>query len=107
MDFGIHGRPSHSGAVSIRVSSKSVSVIRRSPSRSASTATSLQHSTTRPRNSWRTSCSKGDAVARLRFKVHAIVQMEERGLSVEDVRMALDNGDDIEARPDEQPYSAR
>lgn len=46
-------------------------------------------------------------MARLRFKVHAIVQMEERGLSVEDVRMALDNGDDIEARLDEQPYPAR
>ncbi len=44
---------------------------------------------------------------RLRFKVHAVIQMEERGLNVEDVRVALDNGEDIEARPDERPYPAR
>jgi hypothetical protein len=43
----------------------------------------------------------------LRFKVHAIIQMEERGLGVEDVRTALTNGDDIESRPDEKPYPAR
>jgi hypothetical protein len=46
-------------------------------------------------------------VSRLRFKVHAIIQMEERGLSVEDVRTALANGEDIEARPGDQPYAAR
>lgn len=46
-------------------------------------------------------------MARLRFKVHAVIQMEERGLSVEDVRRALGNGEDIESRPDEQPYPAR
>jgi hypothetical protein len=46
-------------------------------------------------------------VAKLRFKVHAIIQMEERGLSVDDVRMALSNGEDIESRPDEHPYPAR
>jgi hypothetical protein len=46
-------------------------------------------------------------VARLRFKVHAVIQMDERGLTVEDVRMALDNGEDIEARPDERAYPAR
>lgn len=46
-------------------------------------------------------------MTRLRFKVHAIIQMEERGLSVEDIRMALESGEDIEARPDEQPYPAR
>ena len=44
---------------------------------------------------------------RLRFKVHAIIQLEERGLSVEDVRMALDSGEDIESRPDDEPYPAR
>ncbi|MDA8074090.1 MAG: DUF4258 domain-containing protein [Actinomycetota bacterium] len=33
--------------------------------------------------------------------------MEERGLSVEDVRWALANGQDIEQRPDETPYPAR
>jgi hypothetical protein len=46
-------------------------------------------------------------VSKLRFKVHAIIQMEERGLSVEDIRTALANGEDIEARPDEAPYAAR
>jgi Domain of unknown function (DUF4258) len=46
-------------------------------------------------------------MAKLRFKVHAITQMDERGLSVEDVRMALDNGEDIENRPDDHPYPAR
>lgn len=46
-------------------------------------------------------------MSRLRFKVHAVIQMEERGLSVSDVRTALDNGEDIEERPDEQPYPAR
>lgn len=46
-------------------------------------------------------------MATLRFRVHAIVAMEERGLSVEDVRWALDNGEDIEERPDEAPYPAR
>jgi D-hexose-6-phosphate mutarotase len=44
---------------------------------------------------------------RLRFKVHAIIQMEERGLGVEDIEMALANGEDIESRPDELPYPAR
>lgn len=46
-------------------------------------------------------------MATLRFKIHAVIQMDERGLTVEDVRMALDNGEDIETRPDEQPYPAR
>jgi hypothetical protein len=46
-------------------------------------------------------------MAKLRFKVHAIIQMDERGLSVEDIRMALDNGEDIETRPDDHPYPAR
>lgn len=46
-------------------------------------------------------------MATLRFKVHAIIQMEERGLTVQEVRMALENGEDIESRPDEQPYPAR
>ncbi len=46
-------------------------------------------------------------MSRLRFKVHAVIQMEERGLSVSDVRTALDNGEDIEERRDEQPYPAR
>ena len=43
----------------------------------------------------------------LRFRVHAILQMEERGLTVEDVRHALETGEDIESRPDDHPYPAR
>lgn len=43
----------------------------------------------------------------LRFKVHAVIQMDERGITAEDVRTALENGEDIERRPDEQPYPAR
>lgn len=43
-------------------------------------------------------------MANLRFKMHAIIQMDERGLSVDDVRMAPDNGEDIETRPDDHPY---
>ena len=39
----------------------------------------------------------------LKFRVHAILQMEERGLTVEDIRMALGNGEDIESRPDDEP----
>lgn len=46
-------------------------------------------------------------MSKLRFKVHAIIQMEERGLTVEDVRTTLANGEDIETRPDEEPYPAR
>jgi hypothetical protein len=46
-------------------------------------------------------------VARIWFRVHAVIQMDERGLTVEDVRMALDNGEDIESRPEEVPYPAR
>lgn len=46
-------------------------------------------------------------MARLRFKVHAVIQMEERDIDVADVRAALDNGEEIETRPDDQPYPAR
>ncbi len=46
-------------------------------------------------------------MSKLRFKVHAVVQMEQRGIDVEDVRTALENGEDIESRPDEVPYPAR
>lgn len=43
----------------------------------------------------------------LHFRVHAILQMEVRGLTVEDVRFALEDGEDIESRPEEHPYPAR
>jgi hypothetical protein len=46
-------------------------------------------------------------MAVLRFRVHAVLQMDERGITVEDVRTAIDSGEDLENRPDEQPYSAR
>ncbi len=46
-------------------------------------------------------------MTRLRFRVHAVIQMEERDIDVADVRIALDNGEDIEVRPDEHPYPAR
>ncbi len=46
-------------------------------------------------------------MARLSFRVHAILQMEERGLTVEDIRIALANGEEIESRPDDQPYPSR
>ena len=46
-------------------------------------------------------------MAKLRFRVHAILEMEERGLTVDDSRTALSNGEDIESRPDDEPYPAR
>jgi hypothetical protein len=46
-------------------------------------------------------------MATLRFKVPAIIQMDERGLSVDDVRIALDNGEDVENRPEDHPNPAR
>ncbi|MHB1847299.1 MAG: DUF4258 domain-containing protein [Deltaproteobacteria bacterium] len=46
-------------------------------------------------------------MATLRFRVHAVLQMDERRITVADVRAALDNGADIESRPDDQPYPAR
>ncbi|MGH9069431.1 MAG: DUF4258 domain-containing protein [Acidimicrobiales bacterium] len=46
-------------------------------------------------------------MSRLVFRVHAILAMEERGIAVQDVHSAVDNGEDIESRPDETPYPAR
>lgn len=46
-------------------------------------------------------------MARLSFRVHAVLQMEERGLTVDDIRIALGNGEEIESRPDDQPYPSR
>jgi len=33
--------------------------------------------------------------------------MDERAITVADVREALDNGEDIESRPEDEPYPAR
>lgn len=38
------------------------------------------------------------------FRVHAIKRMFERGITVDDVRMAVDNGEVIEDYPDDFPY---
>lgn len=46
-------------------------------------------------------------MSELVFKVHAVIQMDERGITAADVRTALENGEDIESRPDDQPYAAR
>ena len=43
----------------------------------------------------------------LRFKIHAILQMDERGITVADIRHVLSNCVDIESRPDDRPYPAR
>lgn len=51
--------------------------------------------------------SRPSSMSRLRFKVHAVIQMDERAISIDDVRTALENGEDIESRPDERPYPAR
>ncbi len=41
---------------------------------------------------------------RLIFRVHAIQRMAQRGISVEDVRQVLDNGEVIEDYPNDFPY---
>jgi len=46
-------------------------------------------------------------VASIRYRVHALIQMEERDISPADVRMALESGEDIEDRPADQPYPSR
>ena len=43
----------------------------------------------------------------LRFRIHAVLQMDERAISVSDVWLALASGTEIETRPDDHPYPAR
>jgi hypothetical protein len=44
------------------------------------------------------------AVRRLIFRVHALRRMFERRISVDDIRVALENGEIIEDYPDDVPY---
>ena len=41
------------------------------------------------------------------FRVHALRRMARRGISVDEVREALDSGEIIEAYPDDTPYPSR
>jgi len=51
---------------------------------------------------------EGEGVTgRLVFRVHAITRMFERGVSAEEVRVALESGETIETYPDDLPYPSR
>jgi len=41
------------------------------------------------------------------FRVHAVQRMFQRHVTVEDVRNALDGGEELEAYPKDQPYPSR
>ena len=41
------------------------------------------------------------------FRVHALQRMFERNVSVEDVKMAVSNGETIEDYPEDKPYPSR
>jgi len=41
------------------------------------------------------------------FRVHAVQRMFQRHVTVEDVRHALDSGEELEAYPKDQPYPSR
>ncbi len=43
----------------------------------------------------------------VRFRVHALRRMFERGISVEDVEAVLESGEAIESYPEDQPYPSR
>ena len=45
--------------------------------------------------------------ASLRFRVHALRRMFERGISVDDVQAVLETGEVIESYGDDQPYPSR
>jgi hypothetical protein len=44
---------------------------------------------------------------RLIFRVHALNRMFERGITVEDVRSVVTNGEAIQSYPDDKPYPSR
>lgn len=44
---------------------------------------------------------------RLVFRVHAVLRMFERGITVDDVRAVLRTGETIENYPDDSPYPSR
>ena len=45
--------------------------------------------------------------ARLIFRFHAVQRMFQRGISLRDVRAALETGETIETYPDDAPYPSR
>jgi hypothetical protein len=46
-------------------------------------------------------------VPRLVFRVHAVQRMFQRHVTVEDVRHALEGGEELEAYPKDLPYPSR
>ena len=44
---------------------------------------------------------------RLLFRVHALVRMAQRGISEQEVRRALDDGEVIEEYPNDYPFPSR
>ena len=46
-------------------------------------------------------------MAKLVFRVHAVQRMFQRHVTVDDVRNALENGEELEAYPEDQPYPSR
>ena len=46
-------------------------------------------------------------MAKLAFRVHAVQRMFQRRVTVEDVRHALDGGEDLDVYPKDQPYPSR
>jgi hypothetical protein len=44
---------------------------------------------------------------RLIFRVHAIQRMFQRGVTVDDIREVIDNGETIESYPADTPYPSR
>jgi len=44
---------------------------------------------------------------RLIFRVHALNRIFERGITVEDVRSVVTNGEAIQSYPDDKPYPSR
>lgn len=44
---------------------------------------------------------------KLTFRVHAIERMFERGITRNDVRNVIENGEEIRAYPDDKPYPSR
>ncbi len=41
------------------------------------------------------------------FRVHAIQRMFQRGISVDEVRQVIENGEIIDSYPDDTPYASR
>jgi hypothetical protein len=46
-------------------------------------------------------------MSKLVFRVHAVQRMFQRHVSVEDVRHAVDSGEELEVYPHDRPYPSR